>query len=61
MAPLGKAWYSRTELFKQWLTRKKYSSFGSPLSGKQVILLFPLPGKNPVERGARACAQSWSG
>eukprot|EP00972_Heterocapsa_arctica_P104152 15349295-Heterocapsa_arctica.AAC.1 len=61
MAPLGIAWYSSTELFKLWLTRKKSSSFGSPLSGKQVLLLFPLPGRNPVVRGARACAQSWSG
>eukprot|EP00972_Heterocapsa_arctica_P106412 15676864-Heterocapsa_arctica.AAC.1 len=38
--------------------QEKYSSLGSPFSGKQVFALSPLPGRKPVVRGAMACAQS---
>eukprot|EP00972_Heterocapsa_arctica_P107721 15865580-Heterocapsa_arctica.AAC.1 len=56
--PLGKALYAVTELRRQWLTRNKYSSLGSPSSGKHVNCLSIPPGRNPDERDARAWIHS---
>ena len=43
---------------KQWLTRQKPFSVGSPLAGKQVGLLHPMSGSHPEVRGASAGTHS---